>query len=201
LNSHLDAFIGTWLRDLPRQLSHRELSLHGVDIGEALFPTSKGRTVDLKQHNITQPFPEIFSWHNSFDIVHQRLLIWGIKSNEWLPVIRNYLEILKPGGYLQLVEAEWINPLQPMELPQLKKQAILQKWSTEQFEMEIDIAYQLEEHLHNAGFDRIQKVQFDHGYGAKAKDPVFANPSAELWVDCFRSLDTKIGRELDPRKR
>jgi len=189
---------GTWLRDLPRQLSHRRLSLHGVDIGEALFPNSNDRMVDLKQHNVTQPFPQSFGWQNSFDIIHQRLLIWGIKSTEWVTVLRNYFDILKPGGYLQLVEAEWINPSKPVELPQLRKQAILQKWSTEQFGMDIDIAYRLEDYLRSAGFDHIQKVQFDHGYGAKAKDTNFANPSAELWVECFRSLDTKLDAEGIP---
>jgi SAM-dependent methyltransferase len=169
--------------------------LHGVDIGSSLFGENNG-DIDLRSHNVIEPFPGSFGWEDSFDVIHQRLLIWGIKSVEWPRVIRNYLEILKPGGYVQLVEAEWIDPARPTTLPQLKKQALLQEWSTKEFGMDIHVAYQLEGFLHDAGFEGVQKVQFDHGYGAKAKDSTQGDVSAELWVECFRTLDTKIGCKI-----
>lgn len=132
---------------------------------------------------------------NKFDVVHQRLLIWGIRSEDWPIVVHNLVQTLKPGGYIQLVEAEWINPQDPATLPQLKKQAILQEWSTKNFGMDIHIAYQLEDILRNAGLQSVTKLQYDHGYGLKAKAEEQRNGSAELWVECFRSLDSKIGRK------
>ncbi|OCK97380.1 uncharacterized protein K441DRAFT_606397 [Cenococcum geophilum 1.58] len=197
---------GTWLRDVPRQFPDRNLELFGVDIGSTLFPGagsgSAGNpattTPDLRAHNILHPFPSSWKWKNTFDIVHQRLLIWGIASKEWSAVVRNLVELLKPGGYIQLVEVEWIDPLRPASLPQLKKQAALQEWSTKGFGMDIHVAYQLEGYLRDAGLENVIKIQFDHGYGAKSKDPEQADVSAELLVECFRSLDQKIGPDGIP---
>lgn len=107
-------------------------------------------------------------------------------------MIKNHVDILKPGGYIQLVEAEWIDPQNPATLPQLKKQAALQTWSTREFGFDINVAYQLEGYLKDAGLEDINKIQFDHGYGKLARDPGQSSISAELWVECFRSLDSKI---------
>ncbi|KAL4863814.1 hypothetical protein BDV12DRAFT_201748 [Aspergillus spectabilis] len=184
---------GTWLHDLPRQLTGVDLELFGVDIGSNLFPNPS--IADLRAHDIRTPFPESWDWDNSFDVVHQRLLIWGIKSIEWPGVIRNLSTIIRPGGHIQLVEAEWINPdhpAPPETRPNLSKQAALQVWSTEAFGMDIHIAYKLENLLRDAGFEDVTKIQFDHGYGALARDPSQQNVSAELWVDCFRPLGEKI---------
>jgi hypothetical protein len=64
--------------------------------------------------------------------------------------------------------------------------------------MDIDIAYKLPILLKDAGFEDVEVVQFDHGYGALAKDPSRKSVSAELWVECFRTVDTKIPRKLLP---
>jgi hypothetical protein len=75
----------------------------------------------------------------------------------------------------------------------------MQQWSTASFGMDIDIAYKLEDLLKEAGFENVSKVQFDHGYGAKARSAAQRNGSAELWVECFRSLDQKLaGEKLPP---
>jgi hypothetical protein len=189
--------LGTWLLDLPRQLPTFDLELFGADIGSSLFPAAS--TADLRAHDIRTPFPDSWQWESKFDVIHQRLLIWGIKSAEWPTVIHNLSTIIRPGGYIQLVEAEWIdpdNPASPGTRPNLSKQAALQVWSTESFGMDINIAYKLEDLLKDAGFEDVTKVQFDHGYGALARDPEQRNVSAELWVDCFRPLGEKIPGEL-----
>ncbi|KAI9803144.1 MAG: hypothetical protein M1833_001215 [Piccolia ochrophora] len=187
---------GTWLRDLTRQFPSKQLSLHGIDIGSTLFPPSDARlpALDLRQHDLTEPISGSWHWDSSFDVIHQRLLIWGLKTTQWPIVLRNHLAILKPGGYLQLVEAEWIDPAtRHLQSPLLQKQAHLQEWSTLQFGMDINIAFKLEDLLREVGFVDVNTVQFQHGYGAKAKDKTQGNVSAELWVECFRTLDSKIG--------
>lgn len=183
--------VGTWLRDLAASNPGRPLELHGVDIGGSLFP-QESPNVDLRAHNLLEPFPESWGWKGSMDIVHQRLLIWGFKLADWPKVLRNHCDALKPGGKLLLVEAEWINQDKPNTLPQLQKQAAMQAWSTSTFGMDIHIAYKLENLLADAGFVDIQKKQYNHGYGAKARDPRQADPSAELWVECFRGLENKM---------
>ncbi|KAJ6441380.1 methyltransferase family protein [Purpureocillium lavendulum] len=189
---------GLWLRDLRNQLPGHRLDLFGVDIGSTLFPpreATTGAVVDLRSHDIRTPFPPNWAWGSKFDVIHQRLLIWGIKSDEWPVVISNLVAALKPGGYIQLVEAEWIdpnNPADPVSRPQLRKQAALQEWSTASFGMDIHIAYKLAGLLREAGLEDVETVQYDHGYGALAKVDHQRDVSAELWVECFRTLDQKI---------
>jgi SAM-dependent methyltransferase len=194
-------FVGFWLRDLPRQLPSHDLELYGVDIGSGLFPAPDANAthkVELRSHDVRTPFPSSWDWSSTFDVINQRLLIWGIQSAEWPRVISNLVSSLKPGGYIQLVEAEWIDPenlADEVTRPQLRKQAALQEWSTASFGMDIHIAYKLEGLLRDAGLEDIRKVQFDHGYGALARSQDQRNVSAELWVECFRTLDEKIPGE------
>lgn len=194
-------FVGFWLRDLPRQLPSHHLELYGVDIGSDLFPApdeSAIHKVELRSHDVRTPFPHSWDWSSKFDVINQRLLIWGIQSAEWPRVISNLVASLKPGGYIQLVEAEWIDPdnlADEKTRPQLRKQAALQEWSTASFGMDIHIAYKLEGLLRDAGLEDVRKVQFNHGYGALARSKDQRNVSAELWVECFRTLDEKIPGE------
>jgi hypothetical protein len=125
--------------------------------------------------------------------------VWGLQTTDWPKAVKNYLEILKPGGVLQLVEAEFV-PKTPHadDRPQLRKQAALQIWATASFGMDIDIAYKMEELLTEAGLKDVQKVSFDHGYGALAVDPAQKNVSAEVFVECFRTVDTKVPGTSSP---
>lgn len=107
-------------------------------------------------------------------------------------VLRNQLDALKPAGWIQLVEVEWIDLKNPHRLPELYKHSLMQEWSTKSFGMDINIAYKLENMLKNVGFINIQKVQFSHGYGALAHSQTQKDASAELYVECFRSIDAKM---------
>ncbi|KAK4041633.1 hypothetical protein C8A01DRAFT_34358 [Parachaetomium inaequale] len=73
---------GTWLLDLPRLYPEHEWSLHGVDIGTALFPPKAGpyASLDLREFDLRSPVPPDPSWDQSFDLVHQRLLILALKT-------------------------------------------------------------------------------------------------------------------------
>jgi Methyltransferase domain len=182
--------LGTWLLDVQSQHASHDWELHGVDIGSALFPPFS--SLDLRQHDIQKPYPPGWNWSNSFDIIHQRLLIWGLPLAAWTTVLRNHMTILKPGGYIQLVEAEWIDAKHPSKLPELTRQAAMQEWSTKTFGMDIDIAYKLADLLAEAGFVNVKTTQYDHGYGAKARAEDQKAASVDLWVECFRSLDAKM---------
>ncbi|KAF2626055.1 hypothetical protein BU25DRAFT_472892 [Macroventuria anomochaeta] len=172
------------LRGLREQLPKRQLEL--------------ASGITLHSHNITKPFPA--SWDNTFDVIHQCLLVRSLENADWSNAINNYMAILMPGEYLHLVEIEFISEtnLHPSPRPQLQKQIALQQWATAEFGMNIDIAYKLPDLLKDAGFEDVEVVQFDHGYGALASDPSQKSVSAELWVECFRALDTKIPSKFLP---
>lgn len=45
-------------------------------------------------------------WTNKFTVLHQRLLIGSIRVHEWGHVINEIYRVLKPGGWVQMFEAD-----------------------------------------------------------------------------------------------
>jgi hypothetical protein len=90
-----------------------------------------------------------------------------------------------------LVEAQWVDRdhrFDAAQYPNLAKQTTLQKWSTDTFGMDIFIAYNLEDHIKELGFQNVSTQQFELGYGAKAKEESWKAPSVDLWVNTFSSF-------------
>ncbi|KAI1330194.1 S-adenosyl-L-methionine-dependent methyltransferase [Xylariaceae sp. FL0255] len=92
-----------------------EALLEGFDISTALFPPEDvlPANITLGQHDMKQPFPE--HMHGQYDLVHARMLVAAMEPDDWDLVVRNFVQLLKPGGYLQWEEcnfpnASWINP-------------------------------------------------------------------------------------------
>ena len=182
---------GTWLTDLAglersSASSRKELSLHGVDLGSALF--RKDPRLDLREHDVRKPFPESWGWKNSFDLVHQRLLVWGIGADEWSSVLKNLADVVKPGGTLQLVEAEWVLSSYTDEQVQQKKLAQVQTWSSELAGKDVHIWKKFPDLLKPLGFQIVKEETFSLGYGATSKRPEDRIWTAELLPQSFRHL-------------
>ncbi|KAK4141751.1 uncharacterized protein C8A04DRAFT_30595 [Dichotomopilus funicola] len=187
---------GSWLLDVARLYPNHDWSLHGVDIGSALFPPKTGRyaALDLREFNIKSATPPEPSWANSFDLVHQRLLVWGLQKDEWLPVVKNHFHLVKPGGWIQLAEVQWVPRGADYDAlpPILKRITAFQQWTTEFFGMDVDAAYRLEDWIKEAGFVNVQKTSFTLGYGAAAREEAWQKPSAEMWLETFGGLRSKV---------
>jgi len=186
---------GTWLADLahldaPGHPNPTGLSLHGVDLGSTLF--RRDSRLDLREHNLKYKFPESWNWSNSFDLVHQRLLVWGIRSEEWEAVLDHLVDVVKPGGYIQLVEAEWVLPSYSEEQPQQRKLGLVQSWSTESAGMDVHIWKRLPSLLKARGLTTIREESFNLGYGATATREQDRVWTAELLPQSFRHLARRI---------
>ncbi|CAG8689867.1 1411_t:CDS:2, partial [Gigaspora margarita] len=105
-----------------------EKTVHVLDVGCAAaswvfdmattFPSANFTGVDISPHQPFQikPFNVTFVTanvmdglpfqNNSFDFIHQRLLFSSYKTSQWNFVINELVRILKPGGYLELVELD-----------------------------------------------------------------------------------------------
>ncbi|KAG1194817.1 hypothetical protein G6F70_008715 [Rhizopus microsporus] len=73
----------------------------GIDVS-ALFPENiKPPNVEFITGNIAKniPFDD-----NTFDYIHQRLVILGLTEKDWQNNLKELYRILKPGGYLELAE-------------------------------------------------------------------------------------------------
>ncbi|KAI1655852.1 S-adenosyl-L-methionine-dependent methyltransferase [Daldinia decipiens] len=83
-------------------------TLKGLDISPALFPPKNELLPNLALTvlDIKQPVPE--ELHGKFDVVHVRMLIAGMLQNGWAPAVKNLTRMLKPGGFLQWEECDFI---------------------------------------------------------------------------------------------
>ncbi|KAI4696979.1 uncharacterized protein J4E84_000103 [Alternaria hordeiaustralica] len=61
--------------------------------------------LDLVAHNLNDPLrdPEIFK-ANHYDLIHSRFVFPGIKSGRWNGYIRDMRLLLRPGGWVQIME-------------------------------------------------------------------------------------------------
>jgi SAM-dependent methyltransferase len=81
--------------------------LVGVDIETGLFPSDPSLPPNLQfQRQSVLDLPK--EWTNKFDVVHQRLLLFALRDEEWRTALGEIYRVLKPGGWFQLFEIdEW----------------------------------------------------------------------------------------------
>src|ERR1700722_6058776 len=100
----LHRLTGTWLRDLQSSIPTSNNTYIGIDLQAELFPSQLPSGMTLVRHDFTKPWPS--DWHNSFDFVHQR---FGLGASGTCPVqdvVTNLAGLVKPGGWIELVEAD-----------------------------------------------------------------------------------------------
>ncbi|KAI0426047.1 S-adenosyl-L-methionine-dependent methyltransferase [Xylaria sp. FL1042] len=95
---------GIWLKELAKTLPV-SAELVGLDFDVSKFPELEELppNVRLSFGNAYEPFPEEF--RNRFDVVHLRHFVLAAKKDHCVPLVRNLLSLLRPGGWLVWVEA------------------------------------------------------------------------------------------------
>ncbi|KAJ5671155.1 hypothetical protein N7507_000282, partial [Penicillium longicatenatum] len=80
---------------------HPDCDVIGVDIAPHMSPDDIPDNLWLQVDDLNRPFtfPP-----NHFDLVHSRLLATGIHRTRWPSYIRDIVRVLKPGGWVQMVE-------------------------------------------------------------------------------------------------
>lgn len=96
---------GVWLHDLAKTCPST-WELEGFDISDEQFPPpDERRRIQYDQLSITEAIPE--QHQGQFDVVHLRLLVCGLTSDQWAVAARNVLQLLKPGGWIQWFESQF----------------------------------------------------------------------------------------------
>lgn len=76
----------------------------GIDKDDFFPQDIKPKNCHFRQYTIGEdgilPFPD-----NSFDFIYQRDFNWALTTDMWTRLINEYMRILKPGGWIELVEA------------------------------------------------------------------------------------------------
>ncbi|KAJ1552626.1 hypothetical protein HK405_010608 [Cladochytrium tenue] len=108
---------GHWLADMAKAFPKADFV--GVDIAtydHKDLPSNLTFKTEDVSNGISYP-------DNSFDLVHQRNLMFGYKAEQWPAVIRELIRVTKPGGYIQMVEMSawqyhyennWTNKAKPL---------------------------------------------------------------------------------------
>ncbi|OJD14782.1 hypothetical protein AJ78_04904 [Emergomyces pasteurianus Ep9510] len=91
---------GVWLRDLAETLPETCI-FDGFDISLDQVPDRKlfPKGINYYVQDLLAPFPAEFL--GQYDAVHVRLLVMGLKVDEWERAILNLITLLRTGGYLQ----------------------------------------------------------------------------------------------------
>jgi len=92
---------GTWLLDLATE--YPTSNFHGLDNSNVFPNMIKPPNVSFKLGDALDELPYL---SNTFDLVQIRLMVAAFRSDEWDIVYRNVMRVLKPGGYIQVVEPD-----------------------------------------------------------------------------------------------
>lgn len=108
---------GRWLLDLHRSIltdaeccsGDKEQPRHeyvGTDVDSSLYPSSPPPGMSFCNQSIREPFPA--AWQGTFDLVHQRLVMAAASppTSTIESVTANLAGLLRPGGWLQVVELD-----------------------------------------------------------------------------------------------
>ena len=98
---------GRWLRDVSSHLT-APYQLVGTDIVAGYFPAQRPAHTELLLQDIASPWPE--EMRGSFDLVHQRLALPGCGTHPMRAAVEGLLGLMKPGGWIQLIEADHSGP-------------------------------------------------------------------------------------------
>ncbi|KAI8802552.1 S-adenosyl-L-methionine-dependent methyltransferase [Cladochytrium replicatum] len=94
---------GIWLAEMQRDFPNGKY--YGVDIVTTAwaetFKDLSSDSISLSQGNVLErlPFED-----NTFDYVHQQMLVLGVPAEKWPHVVSEICRVVKPGGVVDLVE-------------------------------------------------------------------------------------------------
>ena len=95
--------VGLWLRDFASSIpDSSNYTFIGTDITDADLPREHPANFCYQTQDINKPWPAEFS--SSFDFVHQRLVFGGYPDTK--AIVQNLSALVKPGGWIQLIEIE-----------------------------------------------------------------------------------------------
>ncbi|EJD42189.1 S-adenosyl-L-methionine-dependent methyltransferase [Auricularia subglabra TFB-10046 SS5] len=155
---------GVWLLDILSR-SPEGVSFTGIDLSSHLFPDASitPANASFLRHSILD-LPE--SWTSTYTLIHQRLLIAALRTEEWPKVIAGYFRALQPGGWIQLCE---VYPAGCIALgPRTARVRGMQRELMRLRGLDFDCAPHLEGWARQAGFINIEKVQIKVPVGVRA---------------------------------
>ncbi|KAI0886476.1 uncharacterized protein GGS22DRAFT_114040 [Annulohypoxylon maeteangense] len=174
---------GLFLRSIQPQLTE-PYKLLGFDVMESFFPPVAPPHTTFGIHDISEPWPA--ELHNANDLVHQRFTIPGGAKKATPREIVHYLcQLVKPGGYIQLVEMDITGTaLGP---------AMRDAWTVTGAFLTAagagsDYAKSMPGWLVEEGFENVVDRRVDLDYGVRYKEGDWGVRGAKVIVESFRGV-------------
>ncbi|KAI0534681.1 hypothetical protein GGR58DRAFT_515919 [Xylaria digitata] len=163
-----------WLKELAGTLP-ASAELVGLDFDVSKFPEPEALPSNIRLDfvDVYKPFPEEFQ--NRFDVVHLRHFILATQKDHGVSLVRNWLSLLRPGGWLVWVETGF--PLASAEPPSqamFQAQQIYYKF-IKAINLDIDVTLARASYMRQAGLVDCDERSYNCG-------SVLFGPKASGWL-------------------
>ncbi|KAI0143698.1 hypothetical protein GGR57DRAFT_342294 [Xylariaceae sp. FL1272] len=165
--------------------------MHGTDIYPDRFPPSD-ENASYEVQDIIDPWPE--AWKGRFDLVHQRMVLVGGRA-EQIRVLQALGALVKPGGWIQLVEATQVLPEDAG--PNLKTLVALMRAVFTSMQANLNMPDLLPTWLTEDGFTDIGHETVWMKLGSANRDPTIGKRGTAATVTGARGL-VEFGKSLPP---
>lgn len=118
---------------------------------------------------MTEPWP--LQWQETFDLVHSRMALPGVGLSSLEDAVMNLIRLVKPGGWIQLVEMQW-QDWDAGPVLQEFQQAMQQLVGMVTNGQGVDMREGLTELFEKAGLTKVEHAIIDVPVGVKAKEDV-----------------------------
>ncbi|CAN9476254.1 unnamed protein product [Alternaria alternata] len=158
---------GIWLRDVRQGTGGASNTWIGTDIEDSYFPKETPNNTSYHHQSMTEPWPR--QWQGTFDLVHSRMALPGVGLSSLEDAVMNLVKLLKPGGWIQLVEMQWQDWDAGPVLQEFEK-AMQQLVSMVTNGQGVDMREGLTALVEEAGLTKVQHAIIDVPVGVKAKE-------------------------------
>ncbi|KAI8986469.1 S-adenosyl-L-methionine-dependent methyltransferase [Pilobolus umbonatus] len=144
---------GIWALEMAAE--HKSSQIIGIDIKPPAYNISCPPNLCFNQSDITESWPMN---NNSVDFIFQRNMYLCIMKEQWPKVLAEMFRVIKPGGYIELVETElWSHnpgPVQKAFISFYKDQCV-------SLNVDLDVDESIGTCLEETGFVDIEKTYID----------------------------------------
>ncbi|EPS28177.1 hypothetical protein PDE_03123 [Penicillium oxalicum 114-2] len=142
----------------------------GVDIAPHMSPDNVPDNLWLQIDDLNRPFTFPA---NHFDLVHSRLLASGIDRSRWPSYVRDIVRVLRPGGWVQMVEI-YFNV--QSDNGSITDSHALRRWSTQYMRSlddrkDLRVGPRLQDLLAQAGLSEVETKMIPLPLTAWSSDP------------------------------
>ncbi|KAJ6125738.1 hypothetical protein N7523_003358, partial [Penicillium sp. IBT 18751x] len=157
-----------WAVEVAEQ--HPDCQVIGVDIAPHMNPDDVPENLWLQVDDLNRPFTFPA---NHFDLVHSQLLATGINRSRWPAYLNDIVRVLKPGGWVQMVEI-YFNA--QSDNGSLTDQHALRRWSTQYMRAledrkDLRVASKLRTHFLSSGLVEVDSKMIQLPLSGWSNDP------------------------------